>query len=607
MTKTIAWTLSDWQAAYERGREPSELLESLIAELRSDDRAFISQLDADGLRVQVADLAARLSDAGGDRDRLPLYGVPFVVKDNIDAVGFDTTAGCPAFAYTPEQDSHAVARLRDAGAILIAKANLDQFATGLVGTRSPYGAVPNSFDAHRISGGSSSGSASAVARGLVPFALGTDTAGSGRVPAGLNNIIGLKGTCGAISTWGVVPACRSLDCVTVFALTLPDAGTVFDIAAGYDEQDPYSRRAPVAHSRGVPPRPRLGVPADPHWFGDLKQAMAWEQALSDWRNLPVELVPMDFSVFREMAALLYEGPWVAERYAAIETFLETHPDDVNPVVKGIIEKARNFSAKDGFRGEYRRMALRRKIEQAMETIDALLVPTTPTFPTIKGVAADPVTRNSELGTYTNFVNLLDMCALSVPAGFRADGLPFGVTLIGRAWQDRALQSLAHHWLSTQSAVSGVAGIPAAGKATVADMPVTVTSGCIRIAVVGAHLTGMSLNQQLTDRGAIYIEETRTAAHYRLHALVNTTPPKPGLQAVDEGGESIVVELWDMPEAHFASFVSLIPSPLGIGTLSLADGRQVKGFICEGLGLRGAKDVTAFGGWRAFWVSLAHTE
>lgn len=603
MLSTHAWTLSEWQAAYANNQSPDELLNALIATLSAQEPDWISVLDSAGLDLALAELQVTLDAAGGDRGQLPLYGVPFAVKDNIDVLGFATTAACPEFSYQPTQDAQAVALLKAAGAIVVGKTNLDQFATGLVGTRSPYGSVPNPFDADYISGGSSSGSATVVARGLVPFALGTDTAGSGRVPAGLNNLVGLKGTCGAVSTRGVVPACQSLDCVTVFAQTLGDAEAVFRLAAQFDAEDPFSRRAPFAQAQSLGARPKLGIPQQPEWYGDTRQEEAWAAALSEWEQQAVELVPLDFSLLSELAALLYDGPWVAERDAAVGEFMRTQEDadGVNPVVRGIIGKAAGYTATDAFKGQYRRQALQREIEQQLVGIDALMVPTVPTFPTIAAVNADPVVRNSELGTYTNFVNFNDMCALAIPAGFRDDGLPFGVTLIARAWQDTALQSLAAGWLARQPRTLGATGkaVPVP-EHRVADSAAP-EAGMIRLAVVGAHLTGMPLNFQLTERDAVLVEQTHTAPEYRLFALANTTPPKPGLAWHPEadGRASIAVELWDMPTVNFGSFVDLIPPPLGIGTLRLDDGRLVKGFICEGQALGTAEDITGYGGWRAY--------
>ncbi|AHF92293.1 allophanate hydrolase [Opitutaceae bacterium TAV5] len=574
---------------------------------------------------------------------MPLLGVPFAIKDNIDVAGLPTTVACPEFSWTPETTAPAVQRLLDAGAILVGKTNLDQFATGLVGTRSPYGIVPNVFDPRYISGGSSSGSASVVARGLVPFALGTDTAGSGRVPAGFNNIVGLKPTRGWISTRGVFPACRTLDCVSVFALTVADAALATSVAAGPDAIDGYSRtpppgaltrRLPAAPDTctgaaaspppdarlrairsggtGVPSgdgdvaapklpdtRPRLGIPATPEWFGDRQAAAAWERALDQARATGAVLVPLDFSLLFEVAALLYQGPWVAERYAAIESLITTQPEAIHPVVRGIIEQARRHDAVSVFRAQYRLADLKRTCDALTASVDALLVPTAPTLPTIADVLANPVEINSRLGTWTNFVNLLDGCALALPAPFRDDGLPAGVTLIAPAWSDAALAAFGQTWEHLTPQPPGIAGLPPFPDPAATPLPFP-SAPTVRLAVVGAHLRGLPLNHQLTERGAVLVEQTTTSPDYRLFALPGTVPPKPGLVKTPTGdGAPIVVELWDMPVEAFGSFVALVPPPLGIGTLTLADGRTVKGFICETWATADARDITDYGGWRAF--------
>jgi len=606
MPSTLGWTIKDWQNAYKEGASPAALLGELLTDLDSTDVAWISLLDGNGLAMALAELEQTLEAVGGDKAALPLYGIPFAAKDNIDARGFETTAACPAFAYTPEEDATTIARLKAAGAVVIGKTNLDQFATGLVGTRSPYGAVPNSFKPEVVSGGSSSGSASVAARGLVPFSLGTDTAGSGRVPAGLNNLVGLKPTKGQFSIRGVVPACRSLDCVSIFALTVNDAGLVSDVMTGFDAGDAFSRKAPYALPLDGPalrrpgPIRRLAIPEHPQWFGDQQAEAAWNTAISQWRGLDVELVPMDFSPMLELAALLYEGPWVAERHAAVEAFMASHSEDMNPVVKGIISNAGKFTATDTFKAQYRKEELQRRIDELLADVDGLLVPTAPTAPTIEAVNADPVTLNSQLGTYTNFVNLADMSALAIPAGFRDDGLPFGVTLISGAWKDTELQHLACQWLNTNPTPLG-----ATDKTRPEETPgAAISTPTVQVAVVGAHLSGMPLNTQLTERFSVLLEQTTTSANYRLYALPNTTPPKPGLKRVAAGkGKQIIVEVWEMPASAFGSFVDLIPAPLGIGNVELADGRWVNGFICEGYGFDGARDVTEFGGWRAYIAAL----
>jgi allophanate hydrolase len=542
--------------------------------------------------------------AAGRAAALPLYGVPFAVKDNIDVAGLPTTAGCPQFAYVPERHAHAVERLVQAGAIVIGKTNLDQFATGLVGTRSPYGAVPNAFDPEFISGGSSSGSASVVARGLVPFSFGTDTAGSGRVPAGLNNIVGLKPTRGALSNSGVVPACRSLDCISIFATTVDDAQAVFSLAAGFDQHDGYSRKAPPESIVTVlPEAPRFGIPLLPEFYGDAQSERAWQDALKELAAFGVQCVPLDFDLFDQVTALLYDGPWVAERYAAIRAFAEKEPEAIHTVVRDIIFRAKEFSATDTFEAMYRLGDLKREADAVMASVDALLTPTLPRQHRIADVEADPVRLNSQNGKYTNFVNLLDWSALALPCSFRVDGLPFGITLIAPAWKEAALCAFGKRWQGHRAMTRGATGL--AYVSTMLAQILTPAPGKTRVAVVGAHLSGMPLNRELTERDAVLVETTSTSDAYRLYALAGTVPPKPGLARGEAGGgAAIQVELWDMPTVHFGSFVAGIPAPLGIGTLELHDGRTVKGFICEGQGLVGAQDITHFGGWRAYRASLA---
>lgn len=592
MTSTLGWTISEWLEAYRsQGITVRDALHSLRLQLDATDPAWIYILSAEELDEQI--------NALGSTD-LPLYGIPFAVKDNIDVAGIPTTAACPAFTYIPSKDATTITLLKKAGAIVVGKTNLDQFATGLVGTRSPYGAVPNSFKPDYVSGGSSSGSGVTVARGLVPFSLGTDTAGSGRIPAGFNNIVGLKPTKGRFSTSGVVPACRSLDCVSIFSLTVSDAETVAKILTAFDAADGFSRTAPHA-STYFSSKPRFGIPFIPNWFGDKEAELAWKKSLAHFEALGAELIPIDFTPMFTLAQLLYGGPWVAERRAAIATFMQDHADDMNAVVRSIVDKAENFSATDAFLSEYRRADLTREIQLLMSDLDALLVPTSPRHPSTAEVEAEPILVNSQLGTYTNFVNLADCSALALPAVMRNDGLPFGITLIAPAWQDAALIKFGKIWQINADLNLGITN----RKAQSLIEKNTTPEGYVRLAVVGAHLTGMPLNVQLQERKAIFVESTLTSNAYRLFALPNTTPPKPGLIRTKSGetGAEIIVELWDVPLEKFGSFVALIPAPLGIGTLTLEDGRDVKGFICEGAAVEDATDITHLGGWRAYIKSL----
>jgi len=491
----------------------------------------------------------------------PLTGLTFAIKDNIDYAGVPTTAGCPAFAYTPEKSAAVVTLLEQAGAKAVGKTNLDQFATGLVGVRSPYGACSSVFNKEYVSGGSSSGSAVAVATGQADFSLGTDTAGSGRVPAAFNNIFGLKPTKGVLPTAGVVPACLSLDCVSIFTRDVRTAQRVFAAAK--------ARGTLPAWAHGAF---RFGVPRaeDLEFFGDAAAASLYRGAIARLEAAGGIRVEFDYTPFKNAAQLLYAGPWVAERYVAVGEFLEKHSNDAHPVVRDIILGGKKYSAADTFRAMYRLEELRAVTLETWRSIDVMLLPTTGTIYKISEVEAEPVKLNTNLGYYTNFVNLLDLAAFAIPAGFRPNGLPFGVSLIAPAHSDWALLDLA---------------------ARAEEVQVT---------VVGAHLSGQPLNKQLTERGARLIRTCNTAADYRLYALANTTPPKPGLVR-EPGfvGPGIEVEVWGMPAQNFGSFVALIPAPLGIGTVRLEDGTTANGFICEPAGLAGAKEITSLGGWRRY--------
>ncbi|AVT75503.1 allophanate hydrolase [Rhodopseudomonas palustris] len=595
-------TISEIVAAHRAGTTtPVQTIARCYQRIRAyaDPALFITLRDeADAIAEAVA-LAAR-------DPSLPLYGVPVAVKDNIDVAGLPTTAACPAFAYQPTRDATAVAKLRAAGAIVIGKTNLDQFATGLVGVRSPYGVPRNAMRSDLVPGGSSSGSAVAVGAGLVPLSLGTDTAGSGRVPAMLNNIVGLKPSLGMISTTGVVPACRTLDCVSVFALTTDDAITALRVMTAPDAEDPFSRERPVAAVTAMPPRVRLGVPqkGQLQFFGDDLAAGGYEEALERWRRLGAELIEIDVEPLYETARLLYEGPWVAERFLTIRELLETQPDAVHPVTRQITLAGAKLSAADTFAALYRLQALRKIAERSFAGIDALVLPTAPTAYTVDQVLADPIALNSRLGTYTNFVNLLDLCGLALPASIRSDGIPFGITLLAPAGRDAELASLGRVFHADTALPIGASGQsqPPLADVTDGDAPEE-----IAIAVVGAHLSGMPLNRELTALGGRLLSATATAPDYKLYALKGTVPPKPGLLRVAPGGGSaIAVEVWALSPAAFGSFVAAIPSPLSIGTLMLADGTAVKGFLTEPAAIEGARDISHFGGWRAYMADLAAT-
>ena len=551
-------------------------------------QVWISRFEADAVLAAAARVDARVA-AG---EPLPLAGVPFAVKDNIDVAGLPTTAACPAFAYRPQAHAEVVARLIAAGAVVIGKTNLDQFATGLVGTRSPYGACGAVHNRAYISGGSSSGSAVAVGAGLVAFALGTDTAGSGRVPAALNGLVGLKPTKGRWSTQGLVPACRSLDCITVLARSAAEAAAVDAVAAGFDAQDAYSRRAPGL-TLAAPPRPRIALPRPDqlNWVGDTASPRLFEAAIARVRAMGAELVEVDIDPLLAAARLLYQGPWVAERTAAVEDLLRERPSAIHPVVRGILESGRAISAVETFKGVYALAEHQRQAEAIWEAADALLLPTCPTTYRIRELLAEPLALNANLGLYTNFVNLLDMSAIAVPAGFREDATGFGVTFIGPAWADTALLDLARRY-------EEIAPMP--------DAPTLDLTGVkprIKLAVVGAHLAAMPLHWQLTSREAQLVRRCKTAPAYRLYAMAETTPPKPALAHVGDGGAAIEVEVYSLDVKSFGSFVAEVPAPLAIGTVTLDDGAEVKGFVAEPRALNGAADITALGGWRAYIAGL----
>ncbi|SHG90755.1 allophanate hydrolase [Kaistia soli DSM 19436] len=591
-------TLSE---GYRSGRfSPVDVIREVIARIEAwpDKAVWISRFDDAALIATAEALVA----AGPARADQPLWGVPFAVKDNIDCAGLPTTAACPAFAYRPDADAFVVAKLKAAGALVVGKTNLDQFATGLNGTRSPYGAPRSVFDPAYISGGSSSGSAVAVASGQVAFALGTDTAGSGRIPAAFNNLVGVKPSRGMLSGTGLVPACRSLDCITVMAGTVGDADLVRSVASGCDAADPYSRALPPA----VLPQSgfRFGVlaKAEREFFGDAETEALYNAAIGRLAMLGGVAVEIDYAPFRECAALLYGGPWVAERLAAIESFVADHADAMDPTVRTIVEGARGYSAVDAFRGQYQLETLRKRTDVEWARMDVLLLPTAPTTYTVEAMQSDPIRLNSNLGRYTNFVNLLDCSAIAVPAGFRSDGLPAGVTLVGPAFADRALAALGDrlHRLEAygmgrdrETALPEASALPAA------------PSDLIPIVVVGAHLTGMPLNHQLTGAGGVHLKTCRTAGDYRLYALPNTTPPKPGLiREPGLAGDGLIVEVWALPPAAFGAFVNAIPAPLGVGKVTLDDGSEATGFLCEAHAIEGAREITALGGWRAYIAERA---
>ena len=594
--ETLAFTLPSIRAAYAGGLSPKTLIAEAFRRLSAvaDPGIFI--------HLPPLDELAERADALGPYDPdQPLWGVPFAVKDNIDVQGMPTTCACPEFAYLPTEDAAVVARLRKAGAIVIGKTNLDQFATGLVGVRTPYPVPRNAIDPEIVPGGSSSGSAVAVAHGIVPFSLGTDTAGSGRVPAALNNIVGLKPSLGALSATGVVPACRTLDTISIFALTVGDAFDVYSVAMGYDARDAYARPYAGAVLQVPPEGVVIGVPdqASLRFFGDDEQARSFASTLSMLETLGHTILPLDFGLFYQIADMLYEGAWVAERQAAIAGILRDNPEAVHPVTRGIIGKAESLSAADAFRGFYRLADLRRQVEPLLAATDMLCVPTIPRFFTVANLADDPVGPNSKFGTYTNFVNLMDMCGMAVPVEPRGDGRPGSVTLLAPAGQDGRVAGVASQ-LHEKSAVRlGATGWPQS-----TPVPVSIAAGPdeIAVAVVGAHMRGLPLNRELKALGGRFLFEGTTAPEYRFYALKGGPPKRPGLVRMADG-RSIALEVWALPLSRFGAFMAGIPSPLAIGTVKLASGDSVKGFLCEPAGLEGAEDITGHGGWRNYMASL----
>ena len=582
-------------SAHAAGKKLADTIEAVYARIaaHNDPALFIALRSKD----QALAIAAALQSSGPS-DK-PLYGVPFVVKDNIDVAGLPTTAACTAFAYLPTKSAFVVQRLEQAGAIVIGKTNLDQFATGLVGVRSPYGVPRNALRADLVPGGSSAGSATAVGAGLVPFSLGTDTAGSGRVPAAMNGIVGLKPTLGTLSNTGVVPACRTLDTISIFALDVADAFAVFEVAAGYDAADFGSRVLPEPKLSALPTHLRVGVPKPEQlqFFDDVAAKQAFEQDINRLKLLGASLVEFDIEPFYAVARLLYEGPWVAERYAATKSLIETHPELLHPVTRGIIESAKKHDAVAGFEAGYKLAALKRQTANIWQNFDVMVVPTLPRLYSVAEVEADPVRLNSNNGTYTNFVNLLDMAALAVPSGTRGDGLPSSLTLIGPAASDGYLAGIgAQIQLNSGTAMGATGLMPAPVKSASIHAP----AGRIELAVVGAHLSGLPLNRELVALGAVFLRQVNTTPDYKLFALPGTVPPKPGLLRVATGeGAPIKCEIWALDASGFGTFVANIPSPLGVGTLRFADGTNAKGFLVEVEAVKAARDISSFGGWRAF--------
>ncbi|VEF15771.1 allophanate hydrolase [Stutzerimonas stutzeri] len=595
MTTTFDLRLATLRTAYAEGTTtPRQLILGLrdkAAALNGEFNAFIHLLSAEELEPYLATLESKTPA------ELPLYGIPFAIKDNIDLAGVPTTAACPAFAYTPETSATIVEQLIALGAVPLGKTNLDQFATGLNGTRSPYGECRNSVHPDYPSGGSSAGSSLAVALGLCSFALGTDTAGSGRVPAALNNLVGLKASKGLISTAGVVPACRTLDCVTFFTATAAEASQLLALTTRLDPRDEYSRSNPLwnyGSAFGQIKTFRFGIPQHLEFLGCAESAALFAATIEQLKALGGEPVEVDFAPFLEAARLLYEGPWVAERYSVAGALIEQQPDAVLPVIKAVLEKAPGTTAVQLFQAQYRLQQLKAVCDRTMAEVDCVLTPAYPRPVTLAELHAEPVKRNSDLGYYTNFMNMLDYAAVAVPAATMHNGLPWGVTLFGRVFTDQYLLSLADA-LQHQTGLKLIGG-----NALITPPPRNpARNDRARVVVCGAHLDGLPLNWQLRQRGGRLLETTRSSPDYKLYALAGGPPLRPGMVRVAEGGAAVEVEVWELPSQELGSFLTGIPAPLGLGKVQLADGRWETGFICEPYGLDGAQDITELGGWRTY--------
>ena len=598
MSDEIPLNLMSLGRAYAAGTPPSKIIEQVYARIDhvNDPGIFLCLFPKEDLLAEAAAL-------GPYDTAKPLWGVPFVIKDNIDVGGKPTTAACPDFAYTPDDTAFVVKRLQEAGALLIGKTNLDQFATGLVGVRTPYGAPKNALDPQIVPGGSTGGSGVAVAHGIATFSLGTDTAGSGRVPAALNNIVGLKPTLGALSATGLVPACRTVDTISVFAMTVQDAYAAYSVAAVYDPNDSYAREVSTPALVAPPEALKIGIPsADSIRFeGDAAQAASFAATVAALKSDGAEIAEIDFTPLYEIAQMLYFGPWVAERYAATESLMTTTPDALFPVTRQIIGSAEGKTAVETFKGFYALRELANGIAPAIAACDALCVPSIPTFARVVDLEANPMGPNNMLGTYTNFVNLMNLCAIAVPTPARTDGRPGSVTFIAEAGADAKVAALAARIETWGSRTLGATG----WTFEAAPLPTAPAEDVIRIAVCGAHMTGLPLNYTLAERGARMVRADKTAPNYRFFALPGDGVARPGLVQTGPGqGNSIVVELWDMPITAFGGFMKTIPAPLGIGTLTLEDSTSVQGFLCEAIAAEGAEDITALGDWRKYTAELA---
>lgn len=570
MTPDLA--ISTLQARYANGLTPAELIEEIHTRIQQVENPaiWIHLLSEEELKPYLDRLQS------SETETLPLFGIPFAIKDNIDLAGVPTTAACPDYAFTPDRSSTVVEKLIQAGAIPIGKTNLDQFATGLVGVRTPYGVPRNPYAPDRVPGGSSCGSAVALSAGLVSFSLGTDTAGSGRIPAAFNKLWGVKPSKGRLSNRGLVPACKTLDCISIFALNAEDSALALTIAEGYDEEDAYSLPLVDLPVKGTGV---LGIPKAENlmFFGDADYEASWLSALQDLKSSGWKLKEIDFRPFLQAARLLYEGPWVSERFTAVEEFLDQHPESFFPATLEIISGGADHSARDAFSAAYRLQELKRLSESVWPGIDAIVTPTAGGFPTLEDLENDPIGPNSQLGYYTNFMNLLDLCAVATPAGTTESDLPFGITWIAPRDQDQSLIEMAKQGPQK----------PSESKDT------------LSIILFGAHMEGLTLNEQVTELGAQKVGTVQTAPKYHMFHLAEPAPERPGLIRVEKGGFAIEGEEWSFPSSAIGAFLSKIKKPLGLGEVELSGGRRCYGFLCETVATREATDISATGGWRNF--------
>jgi len=595
MSMDYSLSLQSLRSRYQCGAlTPEQMIRDVFDSIGKDEHhCWITRLD----EKQLAKYTDALREKGPAA--LPLYGIPFAIKDNIDLAGVPTTAACPEYTYVPEHSAYVVQRLLDAGAIPIGKTNMDQFATGLVGTRTPHGATTNPFNNEYIAGGSSSGSAVAVSHGLVSFALGTDTAGSGRVPAAFNNIIGMKPTRGLLSTEGVVPACRTLDCVSIFALGMDDLQTIYSITRDFNKNDPWaviSKNEKKTANRQF----KFGIPrpSDLNFFGNEDYERLYREAIIKCEQMGGERIEIDYQPFAVAAKLLYEGPWLAERYSVIKDLIKSKSHAIHPIIKSVIEPAADIGAADAFEKIYELRKIKHLTDRIINELDFLLLPTTGTIYRLDEVIQNPMQLNSNLGYYTNFMNLLDYSGIALPAGFSADGLPFGITMVADSFHDQLLMDYGKKYMLDYEYNIGATNFRTVSKeGELIHNPVD--ENFIKVVVCGAHMSGMALNSQLTERDAQLVSKTRTANKYRLFALDGAPPLRPGLMFDDNQGSYIEVEVWALPKQHLADFVALVPPPLGFGRVELENGNNEFGFICEPRGFLNAKEITHLGSWRAY--------